>query len=78
MEIKQANQMENSAQIIDDSISLEIVIQSHLSDAVIEMTVNPKLAMERIKFVKRLIAVIGLDGQVSESLLDEIWEKANG
>ena len=36
-------------------IKVSLVIQSHLSDAMVEMESNPTLAHERLSFVKYLI-----------------------
>jgi hypothetical protein len=37
------------------TIPVSIAIQSHLSDAMIEMSFNPQLAQQRLQFVKYLV-----------------------
>jgi hypothetical protein len=57
-------------------ITLSIVINSHLSDALIEVSYNPELAIKRIQFVKILTHKFpNLNERVSEDELNNIWEK---
>jgi len=61
------------------TISLNIVVNSHLSDSLIEVTFNPKLAKDRIRFVKILInRYPNLDQRISEETLNKIWEEEIG
>jgi hypothetical protein len=56
-----------------NGISIDIVIQSHLSDAAIEIQSNPEQATNRIQFVKRLIHEISINKRISEDRLDRLW-----
>lgn len=60
-------------------IRLSIVINSHLSDALIEMEFNPELSAKRIRFVKVLTNMFSdLNIRVTEDELNKIWkEKIN-
>jgi hypothetical protein len=61
------------------TISLNIVVNSHLSDSLIEVTFNPELAKDRIRFVKILInRYPNLDQRISEETLNKIWEEEIG
>ena len=40
---------------MENKVKVSLVIQSHLSDAMIEMSSNPTLAHERLSFVKYLV-----------------------
>lgn len=55
-------------------VSLNIPLQSHLSDAMFEMSFNPELAKQRLKFVKELLNTYDdLNQNISRDTLDEIW-----
>ncbi len=54
-------------------IKVSLVIQSHLSDAMIEMESNPTLAHERLSFVKYLIHHYSNTNQ--EILVDFVYEQ---
>ncbi len=54
-------------------VPVDIVIQSHLADAAIEIQFNPEKAKKRIHFVKRLINEISIDNRISEDRLDQLW-----
>ncbi len=56
--------------------SLEMVVQSHLSDSLIEMSHNPELAHTRITFVKYLINKY--DGDLTKRVnIENDWEAFN-
>lgn len=56
------------------TIRVGLAIQSHLSDAAIEMSFNPEQANRRIQFVKWLVALFpDTSMQVEESELNEIY-----
>ena len=56
------------------TIRVSIAIQSHLSDAAIEMSFNPEQADRRIQFVKWLVMLFpDTSVQVEESELNEIY-----
>ena len=56
------------------TIRVSIAIQSHLSDAAIEMSFNPEQANRRIQFVKWLVMLFpDTSVQVEESELNEIY-----
>jgi hypothetical protein len=58
------------------TITLSIVINSHLSDSLIEMSFNPELAKNRIRFVKILTHRFSdLNQRVSEDELNKIWKE---
>lgn len=55
-------------------IRLQIVVNSHLSDSLIEMSFNPQLAAQRIRFVKVLTNMFqDLDQRIEEDELNRIW-----
>ncbi|REC40566.1 hypothetical protein [Chryseobacterium sp. 5_R23647] len=58
-------------------ITLKIVLQSHLSDAIIELqTQNPDLVESRLDFCKHLISKYGdLDMGIKEVDLNNLWTK---
>lgn len=58
-----------------DGIPIDIVIQSHLADAIIEIQFNPEQAAKRIHFVKRLIHEISIDTRIPEDRLDLLWKE---
>ena len=61
-----------------DMIKVKIAIQSHLSDALIEVELNPYMAKRRIAFVKQLIAKYPDQSvEVDEEELDVMWYEAN-
>ena len=55
--------------------SKDIVMQSHLSDALIELGFDPALAAKRIRFVKRLINLD--EDRITEDKLNELWREVN-
>jgi hypothetical protein len=58
------------------SIPLYIVINSHLSDSLIEISFNPELARNRIQFVKVLTNMFtDLTERISEEELNKIWDE---
>jgi len=58
------------------SITLSIVINSHLSDSLIEVSFNPELAKDRIRFVKILTNRFSdLNQRISEDELNKIWRE---
>jgi hypothetical protein len=58
------------------TISLQIVINSHLSDALIEISFNPQLAKDRIRFVKILTNRFSdLNERIEEDVLNKIWQE---
>jgi len=58
------------------TLRLSIAIQSHLSDALFEMSFNPDLAENRIRFVKTLINLYpNTDVEVSEDELNKIYRE---
>lgn len=60
------------------TIKLSLVIQSHLSDSIIEITLNPKLSEKRLDFIKYLIHNNNdLSVQVTEEYLTKSWELIN-
>ena len=52
---------------------INLVIQNHLSDALIEMESNPLLAQERLRFVKYLIHFY--PNTTQEILVDFVYEQ---
>ena len=59
-------------------VKVRIVIQSHLSDALIEVEHTPFMAKRRIAFVKQLIAKYpDQTVEVDEDELDVMWYEAN-
>ena len=60
----------------EQTISLEIVINSHLSDAEIEASFNKKLALTRTKFVNLLLAKNSITERVTDAYLNSVWEVA--
>ena len=58
------------------SIPLYIVVNSHLSDSLIEMGFNPELASQRIRFVKVLTNMFSdLSQRIEEDELNRIWKE---
>ncbi len=58
------------------TIPLQIVINSHLSDSLIEISFNPKLAKDRIRFVKILTNRFSdLSERIEEDVLNKIWQE---
>jgi hypothetical protein len=58
------------------TIKLSIAIQSHLSDALIEMDFNQELAEKRIRFVKTLINLYpDTSIDISEGELNKIYRE---
>jgi len=49
--------------------SVEIIIQSHLSDSMIEINFNPNLAKRRISFVKYLMCKYRKDERIDASVV---------
>lgn len=57
---------------------LDTVIQSHLSDASIEISFNPELAKKRMQFIKFLISKYpNTDTIISKDELIDIWKCVN-
>ena len=55
-------------------VSLNIPLQSHLSDAMIEIGFNPEQAIQRLRFVKELLNTYDdLNQNITRDTLDEIW-----
>jgi hypothetical protein len=63
----------------ENGISIDIVIQSHLSDALVEISNDQSdIAYNRVLFAKRLIQLRGLgkiNERISEEKLNEIWKE---
>ena len=58
------------------SIPLYIVVNSHLSDSLIEIGFNPELARQRIRFVKVLTNMFSdLSQRIEEDELNRIWKE---
>ena len=58
-------------------IKISMVIQSHLSDAQLEIDSNPEQAGNRIKFVKWLVHMFpDTQEQVTEEQLRCLWDEA--
>ena len=58
------------------TIPLQIVINSHLSDSLIEISFNPKLAKDRIRFVKILTNRFSdLSERIEEDVLNKILQE---
>lgn len=58
------------------TIPLQIVINSHLSDSLIEISFNPQLAKDRIRFVKILTNRFSdLSERIEEDVLNKIWQE---
>jgi len=58
------------------TLRLSIAIQSHLSDALMEMDFNPEMAENRIRFVKTLINLYpNTDVEVEEAELNKIYRE---
>lgn len=58
------------------TIPLQIVINSHLSDALIEISFNPQLAKDRVRFVKILTNKFSdLNERIEEDVLNKIWQE---
>ena len=58
------------------SIPLYIVVNSHLSDSLIEIGFNPELASKRIRFVKVLTNMFSdLSQRIEEDELNRIWKE---
>ena len=58
-------------------ISVSLVVQSQLSDAIIETETNPKTAAIRLQFVKQILMTKSSSEKISEKKLDEIWKDVN-
>ena len=54
--------------------SVKLIVQSHLSDAMIEMGFNSDLAQLRIRFVKYLIASYNMNDEIEPN---EAFERFN-
>jgi hypothetical protein len=58
-------------------ISIEIVIQSHLSDSIVEINNNyPESAINRIQFVKKLLNLQStgkIGHRIDDEMLDQLW-----
>jgi hypothetical protein len=59
------------------TISVSLVVQSQLSDAIIETTSNPKTAAIRLQFIKQILMTKSSSEKISEKKLDEIWKAVN-
>ena len=59
------------------TISVNLVVQSHLSDAIIEAASNPRMAAIRLQFVKQILMTKSSSEKISEKKLDEIWKAVN-
>ena len=58
--------------------SVKLVIQSNLSDALIEMTIDSQMAKLRIEFVKFLInRYPKLNVKLSDEELDDLWNECH-
>jgi hypothetical protein len=53
---------------------VKLIVQSHLSDAMIEMAFNRELAELRIRFVKYLIASYNMNDEIEPN---EVFERFN-
>ena len=54
--------------------SVEMTILSHLSDAQIEISINPELALNRIKFARLLVFTYpDTTVKITTDELDELW-----
>jgi len=61
-----------------DTVKLRLVIQSHLINAMVEISNNPQRAQMRLLFVKSLIHKFhDTSIEISETELDEIWAEVN-
>ena len=59
-------------------VKVRLVIQSHLSDAMAEMSVNPEQAAKRLRFVKLLVSIYSdTNTYESEEYLNELYNEAN-
>jgi hypothetical protein len=58
-------------------ISVNLIVQSHLSDAIIETSTNPEMAAKRLHFIKQVLMTKSSAEKISEEKLDEIWEAIN-
>jgi hypothetical protein len=58
-------------------ISIEIVIQSHLSDSIVEINNHcPESAINRIQFVKKLLHLQStgkIGHRIDDEMLDQLW-----
>jgi hypothetical protein len=58
-------------------ISIEIVIQSHLSDSIVEINNNyPESAINRIQFVKKLLNLRStgkIGHRIDDEMLEQLW-----
>lgn len=71
--IQQTLNKKNDSEIVF-GVNLGIVVQSHLSDAIIELQINPTLAKQRLNFLKTIIhSNVDLSKEVSKKYLDDIW-----
>lgn len=56
--------------------SVSLVIQSDLTNAIVEMYNNPQLAEQRIQFVKFLISKYpNLNTKISDDELIDLWDE---
>lgn len=53
---------------------VKLIVQSHLSDAIIEMGFNSDLAQLRIRFVKYLITSYNMNDEIEPN---EVFERFN-
>lgn len=56
-----------------EKVKVSLVIQNHLSDALVEMRSNPTLTQKRLRFVKYLVAYYPNTNQ--EILVDFVYEQ---
>lgn len=59
------------------TISVSLIVQSHLSDAIIKTTSNPKTAAIRLQFIKQILIAKSSSEKIFEKKLDEIWKAVN-
>jgi radical SAM superfamily enzyme len=60
-------------------VKVRLVIQSHLSDAMAEMSVNPEQAAKRLSFVKLLVSIYSdTNTYATEEYLNELYNEAVG
>ena len=60
-------------------VKVRLVIQSHLSDAMAEMSVNPEQAAKRLRFVKLLVSIYSdTNTYATEEYLNELYNEAVG
>jgi hypothetical protein len=61
-------------------VKISMVINSHLSDALIEINHNPELAAARIRFVRRLMMLTSsgeIGPEVPKEFLNRLWQDVN-